>query len=193
MKEPYSALARVVDAIAFAADAHRNQRRKDEALTPYINHPVALVRVLAVEAGIEDPDVLCAAALHDYLEDCCGGEDQPSLHEGRAIVEQRFGATMLAYVEAVTDDKSLPKAERKRRQIEHAAHIPHGARLVKLADKTCNLRDIAATPPADWSQQRRREYFDWARSVVDRIRGTQPRLEALFDAAYERRAPEDPS
>jgi len=102
-------LARVVDAIAFAADAHRDQRRKDEALTPYINHPVALVRVLAVEAGVEDPDVLCAAALHDYLEDCCGGEGQPSVEQGWAILEQRFGATVLAYVEAVTDDKSLPQ------------------------------------------------------------------------------------
>jgi GTP diphosphokinase / guanosine-3',5'-bis(diphosphate) 3'-diphosphatase len=188
-----TALTRVVDAIAFAADAHRDQRRKDEALTPYINHPVALVRVLAVEAGVDDPDVLCAAALHDYLEDCCGGEGQPSVDEGCAILEQRFGTTVLAYVEAVTDDKSLPKAERKRRQIEHAAHIPHGARLVKLADKTCNLRDIAATPPADWSQQRRCEYFDWAQSVVDRIRGTNPGLEALFYAACARRPAEDPS
>lgn len=193
MKEPYSALARVVDAIAFAADAHRNQRRKDEALTPYINHPVALVRVLAVEAGVEDSDVLCAAGLHDYLEDCCGGEGQPSVDLGRAILEQRFGATVLAYVEAVTDDKSLPKAERKRRQVEHAAHIPHGARLVKLADKTCNLRDIAATPPAEWNEQRCREYFDWARSVVDRLRGTHPGLEALFDAACARRPAEDPA
>jgi GTP diphosphokinase / guanosine-3',5'-bis(diphosphate) 3'-diphosphatase len=193
MTEPQSALARVVDAVAFAADAHRFQSRKDEAPTPYINHPVALVRVLAVEAAVEDTDVLCAAALHDYLEDCCGGEGQPSVDEGRAILEQRFGATVLAYVEAVTDDKSLPKAERKRRQVEHAAHIPHGARLVKLADKTCNLRDIAATPPAEWSQQRRREYFDWARSVVDRIRGTHPGLEALFDAACARRPAEDPS
>jgi GTP diphosphokinase / guanosine-3',5'-bis(diphosphate) 3'-diphosphatase len=186
-------LARVVDAIAFAADAHRFQSRKDDPPTPYINHPVALVRVLAVEAGVEDSDVLCAAALHDYLEDCCGAEDQPSVDEGRAILEQRFGATVLAYVEAVTDDKSLPKAERKRRQVEHASHIPHGARLVKLADKTCNLRDIAATPPAEWSQQRRREYFDWTRSVVDRLRGTHPGLEALFDAACARRPTEDPS
>jgi GTP diphosphokinase / guanosine-3',5'-bis(diphosphate) 3'-diphosphatase len=180
-------LARVVDAIAFAADAHRNQRRKDEALTPYINHPVALVQVLAVEAGVEAADVLCAAALHDYLEDCCGGADQPTVEEGRRILEARFGPAVQAYVDAVTDDKALPKAERKRRQVEHAAHIPHGARLVKLADKTCNLRDIAASPPADWSQQRRREYFDWARTVVDRIRGTHPGLEALFDAAWQRR------
>lgn len=184
MTEPQSALARVVDAIAFAADAHRDQRRKDEALTPYINHPVALVHLLAVEAGIDDPDVLCAAALHDYLEDCCGGEGQPTVAAGRALLHERFGPTVLAFVEAVTDDKTLPKQERKRLQVERAGHAPHGARLVKLADKTCNLRDIAATPPAKWSLQRRQEYFDWARSVVDRVRGVHPRLEALFDEAY---------
>ena len=177
-------LARVIDAIAFAAEAHRQQRRKDEDRTPYINHPVALVRILAVEAGIDDADVLCAAALHDVLEDCCGQEGQPTLDEGRALLQQRFGPQVLAYVEAVTDDKSLPKEERKRLQVEHAAHAPRGAKLVKLADKIANLRDIAASPPADWSLQRRQEYVAWAGTVVDAIRGTDPALEALFDHAY---------
>ena len=72
-------LPRVIDAIAFAADAHRGQRRKDAEATPYINHPVALVHILAVEAGVDDADVLCAAALHDYLEDCCGDDGQATL------------------------------------------------------------------------------------------------------------------
>lgn len=176
-------LARVIDAIAFAAHAHREQRRKDREATPYINHPVALVRILAVEAGIDDPDILCAAALHDYLEDCCGKEDQPTLEEGRAQLRQRFGERVLAHVDAVTDDKTLPKAERKRLQVEHAARVPHGARLIKLADKIANLRDIAESPPADWPTYRRREYFDWAATVIDRIRGTHAGLEALFDTA----------
>lgn len=180
-------IARVIDAIAFAADAHRHQRRKDADATPYINHPVALVRILAVEAGIDDPDVLCAAALHDYLEDCCGPDAPCSLDEGRALLRERFGSGVLALVEAVTDDKSLPKTERKRLQVEHAAQAPHGARLVKLADKIANLRDIAAAPPADWSLQRRQEYFDWAKAVIDRIRGTHEGLEACFDAAFQRR------
>ena len=174
-------LARVVDAIAFAAHAHRAQRRKDADATPYINHPVALVRILAVEAGIDDADVLCAAALHDYLEDCCGHDGQPTLQEGRAQLRKRFGEQVLAYVDAVTDDKTLPKAERKRLQVEHAAHAPHGARLIKLADKIANLRDLAECPPADWPAYRRREYFEWAATVVDRLRGTHPQLEALFD------------
>ena len=174
-------LARIIDAIAFAAHAHRGQRRKDTDATPHINHPVALVRILAVEAGIDDPEILCAAALHDYLEDCCGSDGQPGLEKGREQLRTRFGETVLAYVEAVTDDKTLPKAERKRRQVENAAEVPHGARLIKLADKIANLRDLVEFPPADWPAYRRREYFDWTAEVVAGLRGTHPCLEALFD------------
>jgi guanosine-3',5'-bis(diphosphate) 3'-pyrophosphohydrolase len=176
-------LTGVIDALQFAADAHRDQRRKDR-VTPYINHPIELVRLLAVEAGIHDRDVLVAAALHDYLEDCCGGPGEPTLEEGRKLLRQRFGERVLACVEAVSDDKSLPKEERKRLQVEGAAALPHDARLVKLADKTANLRDLIASPPVGWPVERRAAYFEWARSVVDRIRGTHPGLEALFDEAY---------
>lgn len=188
MTVPIQHLPRVIDALAFAAHAHRFQRRKDPDGTPYINHPIAVVRILSVEAGIDDSDVLCAAALHDYLEDCCGGEAQPTLVEGRALLHERFGAQVLAYVEAVSDDKSLDKAERKRLQVEHAAHAPHGAKLVKLADKIANLRDIADTPPADWPPERRSGYFDWAAEVVTKLRGTHAGLEGLFDAAHADRA-----
>lgn len=184
---PAAPLARVLDALAFAAHAHRNQRRKDADCTPYINHPIALLHILAVEAGIDDPDVLCAAALHDYLEDCCGGEGEPTVEQGQAIVRDRFGAQVLDYVLAVTDDKALPKVERKRAQVEHAAHVPHGAKLVKLADKTANLRDIASTPPADWTVERRREYFDWAAEVVAQVRDANAGLATLFDVARSRR------
>jgi guanosine-3',5'-bis(diphosphate) 3'-pyrophosphohydrolase len=87
-------------------------------------------------------------------------------------------------VSEVTDDKSLPKAERKRLQIIHAKNSSRRARLVKLADKICNLRDIAANPPASWDLRRKRKYFDWAKEVVDGIRGTNRKLERLFDEAY---------
>jgi GTP diphosphokinase / guanosine-3',5'-bis(diphosphate) 3'-diphosphatase len=90
-------------------------------------------------------------------------------------------------VAEVTDDKSLPKAERKRLQVEHAAHISNSAKLVKLADKICNLRDVANSPPADWDVDRKRDYFDWSRAVVDRMRGTHEPLEAIFDSAYRGR------
>ena len=181
MHRPDTPMARVLDAIDFAAHAHRAQRRKDAQGTPYINHLTAVVGILGVEAGIDDPDVLCAAALHDYLEDCCGDDDQPTVEQGKATVRQRFGDAVLDYVVAVSDDKTLPKDERKRLQVEHAADAPYGARLVKLADKIANLRDIASTPPADWSPERRREYFDWAGCVVMQLRGTHPQLEAMAD------------
>lgn len=109
------------------------------------------------------------------------------MEEGRQLLHERFGPQVLAYVDAVTDDKSLLKDERKRQQIEHAAHAPQGAKLVKLADKTANLRDLTDFPPADWAAYRRREYFDWAALVVGQVRGAHPRLEALFDAAHARR------
>jgi guanosine-3',5'-bis(diphosphate) 3'-pyrophosphohydrolase len=184
MGHPQDPLVRVIDAVSLAAEAHRHQRRKDAAATPYINHPISLLHILGIEAGVTDSDVLCAAALHDYLEDCCGQKDLPSIEEGRATLSIRFGTDVLTYVDAVTDDKSLPKEERKQLQIEHAAQAPLGARLIKLADKIANLRDITASPPAGWSLTRRQEYFDWAKHVVDRIRGTHAHLESLFDAEY---------
>lgn len=184
MKNSDIAINRVIDALALAAETHRHQRRKDADATPYVNHPIALLHILSHEAGVTDPDVLCAALLHDYLEDCCGQAEGLSVQQGRELLEQRFGPQVLAYVDAVTDDKTLPKQERKRLQVEHAAHAPEGARLVKLADKIANLRDIDAAPPADWSFERRQEYFDWAKRVIDQVRGTHPRLEALFDASY---------
>jgi guanosine-3',5'-bis(diphosphate) 3'-pyrophosphohydrolase len=72
-------------------------------------------------------------------------------------------------------------------QIAHAAGASRQAKLVKVADKICNLRDLNARPPANWDLGRRREYFDWAKTVVDRLRGANPRLAAAFDRAYSQR------
>lgn len=176
-------ISRVVDALQFAADAHREQRRKDR-VTPYINHPIELLRVLAVEGSVGDDEVLMAAALHDYLEDCCGEPGQPTVEEGRQQLRRRFGERVLACVEALSGDETLPKEERRRLQVDHATALSPDARLVKLADKVANLRDILASPPAGWSTERKCEYFDWAKSIVDQIRGTHPVLEGLFDEAY---------
>ena len=133
---------------------------------------------LLSECGERDPIILIAALLHDTVEDT-----KTTLAE----IEQAFGPAVAGIVGEVTDDKSLPKAERKRLQIQHAAQLSAPAKLVKLADKICNLRDLDSSPPVGWSLERRREYFDWAKKVVDRIRGTHAHLEELFDAAYARR------
>lgn len=172
---PFGLLTR---ALAFAARKHRDQRRKDAEASPYINHPIALAELLVHEGGVDDPLVLAAALLHDTLEDT-----ETTLAELGAA----FGDEIAAIVAEVSDDKTLEKAERKRRQIAHAAALSPRARLVKLADKTCNLRDVSDHPPKGWSLQRRQEYFDWAGAVVDGIRGTHPALESAFDAAYARR------
>ncbi|WP_291992804.1 HD domain-containing protein [Candidatus Accumulibacter sp. ACC003] len=171
-------MKQLIAAIAFAADKHRQQRRKDAEKSPYINHPIALANVLANEAGIEEPVVLLAAILHDTIEDTETTEEELVRHFGRDVAD---------VVLEVTDDKSLPKAERKRLQVKHAPSAGRHARLVKLADKICNVRDLAASPPADWSFARKQEYFAWAKAVVDGLRGTHPGLEQLFDDAYEAR------
>ncbi len=170
----------LLKATQFAADKHRNQRRKDAEASPYINHPIALANVLANEGGITDPVVLCAALLHDTIEDTDTTADELTL---------AFGPLITTVVKEVTDDKNLDKAVRKQLQIEHARHASAQAQLVKLADKICNLRDIAATPPADWTQQRKDEYFDWAKAVIDGVRGVHPQLESLFDEAYRLKSP----
>lgn len=168
-----------VKAVAFAADKHRTQRRKDADASPYINHPIALANVLANEGGVTDVVVLSAAVLHDTIEDT-----NTTAEELTAI----FGPKITATVLDVTDDKTLDKHVRKQRQIEHAPHITKEAKLVKLADKICNLRDILASPPADWSPERKQGYFDWAAKVVAGVRGVHPELEAVFDGLLARHA-----
>lgn len=168
----------ILRAASFAAYKHRNQRRKDADASPYINHPLALARVLAEEGGVADPATLSAALLHDTIEDTDTSDDE---------LVREFGAEIASIVNEVTDDKDLPKAERKQRQVEHAAHISDKAKRVKLADKICNLRDVAASPPTGWALDRRREYFDWARAVIDQLRGVDAKLEAVFDETFRTR------
>lgn len=178
---PYSSMndtRLILRAASFAARKHSKQRRKDVEASPYINHPLQLACVLADEGGVTDSATLCAALLHDTIEDTDTSAEE---------LEREFGAEIRALVQEVTDDKSLHKDERKRAQVEHAAHISDKAKRVKLADKICNLRDVASTPPADWSLDRRREYFDWAKSVIDQLRGIDARLERVFDEAYSAR------
>ncbi|MGQ0545950.1 MAG: HD domain-containing protein [Betaproteobacteria bacterium] len=171
-------LALLLEALAFAAHKHRDQRRKDAGASPYINHPIALADVLVNEGGVTDVEVICAALLHDTVE------DTDTTHEELA---NAFGSRIARIVAEVTDDKALAKDERKRLQVEHAPSLSHEAKLVKLADKICNLRDVAERPPAKWDRARQREYFDWAKRVIDGLRGAHPRLEGAFDQVYKKR------
>lgn len=146
--------------------------------SPYINHPLTLATVLHEEGGVDDAAVIAAALLHDTIEDT-----DTSYAELRGL----FGEDIAEMVAEVTDTKWLKKASRKRLQVSKAARASHGAKLVKLADKISNLRDIVASPPSDWSLERKREYFDWAKQAVDQVRGTNAKLERRFDQVYRRR------
>ena len=170
-----AAAVEVARALDFAARKHRNQRRKGATAEPYINHPAEVARLVAEATGGRPLAVLQAALLHDTVEDT-----QTTLDE----LEREFGTDVAALVAEVTDDKRLPKAERKRLQVEHAGAKSRGAKLIKIADKTSNLRSLLESPPTDWDLKRRREYFEWAKRVVDGCRGVNEKLEAEFDAAY---------
>ena len=178
MKTTPNEIQLLVRAITFASEKHSAQRRKDVAKSPYINHPIALVDVLANEGNVTNIETLCAAALHDTIEDTATTADE---------LKSIFGEKITSIVLELTDDKSLPKLARKEKQIEHAPHCSPEAKIVKLADKICNLRNILEIPPKKWSTERKQQYFDWAARVVDVLRGSHPGLEKIFDKIYMRR------
>ncbi|MFN8589747.1 MAG: HD domain-containing protein [Candidatus Eisenbacteria bacterium] len=165
----------VLAAAEYEAEWHKHGKpRKDANKTPYINHPIAVARLLADEGAVDDPEVLAAALLHDVIEDT-----PVDATELRA----RFGERVTRIVLDVSDDKRLDKPVRKELQVQHAPHLPADSKLVKLADKICNLRDVANNPPSHWDLQRRREYFAWAERVVAGLRGTNAALDRVYDEA----------
>jgi len=170
-----SDLLKVIRAAQFAAVKHSAQRRKGEAAEPYVNHVLEVAHLVA-EAGL-DADVVAAALLHDTVEDT---------ETSAAELAAAFGPLVTSMVLELTDDRSLPKAERKRLQVERAPHKSAGAQAIKTADKISNLRTILASPPADWSEQRKRDYFDFAHAVVAGLAQAPESLLAEFDAVYQR-------
>jgi guanosine-3',5'-bis(diphosphate) 3'-pyrophosphohydrolase len=166
-------LAKLLAAFKFAADKHRDQRRKGAHQQPYINHLIEVAEQLARVGKIEDINVLLAAALHDTVEDTKTTKEE---------IAEKFGARVSEIVMEVTDDKDLPKAERKEKQVEHAPHLSVEAKQVKLSDKISNIREIANDPPADWSKNRKLEYLAWGERVVNAgLRGVNANLEKMFD------------
>lgn len=165
-------LTTLTQAISFAAKKHRDQKRKGVNGEPYINHPLEVLNLLTNVGKVEDFSVLIAAVLHDTIEDT-----ETTAEE----IKKLFGAKVCKMVLELTDDKSLPKAERKQLQIEHAPHVSIGAKQIKLCDKISNVRDILENPPDGWSIARRAEYVDWGEKVVDGLRGANENLEKHFD------------
>ncbi|KAJ3319389.1 Guanosine-3',5'-bis(diphosphate) 3'-pyrophosphohydrolase MESH1 [Boothiomyces sp. JEL0866] len=166
-------LEQLLDCIVFAAEKHRNQRRKDSQSTPYINHPLGVAHIL-IKEKISDIDILRAAILHDTVEDT-----ETTFEE----LLEKFGPTVTDYVREVTDDKTKPKQVRKQLQIETGPHKSYGAKLVKMADKINNLRDLEHEIPDGWDKERADQYFIWAKKVTDNLKvhdGLQRQLEELY-------------
>ena len=165
-------LPEFLKAASFAAKKHISQKRKGNDAAPYINHPLEVANLLANVGQIEDYDVLIAAVLHDTIEDTDTSKEE---------ITELFGKEVCEMVLEVTDDKSLPKAERKEKQVEHAPNLSKGAKLIKLGDKISNIRDVMENPPDGWSDARRLEYVDWGERVIAGVRGTNENLEKHFD------------
>lgn len=174
MKSEYSKL---LEAVSLSAKKHRFQTRKGAGAEPYINHPLEVANILANIGNVTDHEILMAAVLHDTIEDT-----ETTAEE----LTDLFGERVCAIVLEVTDDKSLPKHERKLRQIEHAPHLSPAAKQVKLADKISNIQDVVENPPHGWTDERRAEYVEWGTQVVAGLRGVNTGLERLFDEVVSR-------
>ena len=176
MKEKSSGLVLVFEALRYAAEKHKNQRRKGSEDTPYINHPIAVAYYLSSYAHIQDPHILAAAILHDTLEDTDATPEE---------IKEIFGSKVLKLVQEVTDDKTLPKNTRRRQQEKTVDQRSHGAKLIRIADKISNVYDLFHTPPAGWDPETRIEYLDWTERVINKIKGVNPSLENMYDEMLE--------
>lgn len=171
-----SDVALVLRAAEFAAHKHRNQRRKGASQRPYIGHCIEVARIIADAGKVDDANVLAAALLHDTVEDT---------DTTREELRELFGAAIDDMVAEVTDDKTLDSPVRKEAQVTHAPHLTDGAKVIKLADKISNVREIGVDPPESWTLERRRGYFTWAARVVEAIGSVNPELERLFASTLE--------
>jgi len=167
-----SDLGNVIRAVEFAAFKHRNQRRKGKDKLPYINHPIEGLSILWRIGKVRYIPVLVAIIIHDLIEDTDTKPEE---------IFSLFGQEVLDLVIEVTDDKSLPKAERKRLQIEDAKDTSFGARLIKIADKISNVNSWP-----DWPKERFIEYLDWTEKVMEGLRGTNQELEDYYDLSLNR-------
>lgn len=166
----------VLKALAFAAEKHRFQFRKGEEQTPFINHPIKVANLLSEVGKIDDPATICGAILHDTIEDTVTSCDE---------LEVLFGKEICGLVSEVSDDRYMKPSESKIHQVDYAALLSEKAKLIRLADKIANVYDIAHFPPAHWTKERRKQYLNWSKSVVDNIRGINPELEQKFDDVFQ--------
>jgi len=162
----------VSEAAELAARRHSGQQRKGHEDEPYINHLAEVASLLA--AATDDAELVAAGWLHDTIEDTDTSRDE---------LAERFGARVADMVEEVTDDMTLAKSERRRRQVIDAPKKSPGAKLIKIADKISNIRARIFFEPDIAQQEELTDYLAWAEQVVAGCRGVNARLDALFDEA----------
>lgn len=177
MTYPVQPIQTILAAVNFAAQKHSNQHRSGAAAEPFVNHLVEVAELVAGALSELDTNLVIAALLHDSVEDA-----------GVTIEEltQRFGTDVAELVDEVTDDKTLPKQERKRLQVVNAPLKSERAQMIKIADKISNLRSLHSSPPIGWDSERKTEYIRWAKQVVSGLAKPNPILLAEFDAVLDR-------
>ncbi len=163
----------VFEALARAAHLHNGQRRKDVPGSPHLKHVVQVLALLS-RAGIDDIELLTAAALHDVLRDT--EVEAAALHE-------QYGARVAGIVEEINADSELSRIDRREELPARVVNFSEEAQLIKLAEKISNLTDLSVEVPVGWSRQRRRDYFDWTAEVTQPLRGRNELLDEWLDEA----------
>ena len=167
----------ITRALHFAAERHSNHRRKGQAQEPYVNHLAEVSELVADATEGKDVNLIAAALLHDTIEDTETSSDE---------LVATFNNDIAQLLADVTDDKSLPKQDRKYLQVVNSRAQNMRVKLLKLADKTSNLRSLANSPPENWNTEQKQAYIDWAIKVAAGLKGVNPWLEGRFDEALRR-------
>jgi guanosine-3',5'-bis(diphosphate) 3'-pyrophosphohydrolase len=167
-----SGLRLVSEAADLAAQRHNGMARKGRGNEPYINHLAEVASILAAVTDGRDAGLVAAGWLHDIVEDTATTRDE---------LAQKFGEPVAALVLEVTDDMSLSKAQRRKRQIEDAPHKSADAKLIKIADKISNIRARIHSDPSAEERADLTDYVDWAEKVVAGCRGGNAVLDRMFD------------
>jgi (p)ppGpp synthase/HD superfamily hydrolase len=162
----------ISEAADLAARRHNGMARKGRGNEPYINHLAEVARLLALVTDGADAELVAAGWLHDTVEDTETTRDE---------LAQKFGERVAALVVEVTDDMSLPKAQRQQKQVEDAPHKSPGAKLIKIADKISNIRARIVPDPSRDERNDLAAYTIWAEKVVAGCRGVSAKLDAKFD------------
>jgi len=170
-------LDRFSAALLFAARQHGVATKKGQPEIPFFHHCLEVAHTLIRIAKIRDATTLIAALLHDTIEHA---DTDPQ------AIRERFGEDVLAIVQEVSDDKHQPTEIRRKRQLAQIPQLSHPARLIRLADKFCNLLDRVQHPPPQWSAADLQTYCKWSRSAVAALRGSNSALEQAYEQRYRK-------